>query len=95
MTVLLSRVWPDVAQPASALRIVGQLPGIALIAYMAGRFDHRAPLLLGAMMLLAAAAITALTTEALSTAFVVAYLTIGPGAAVLGARLARERRATA
>ena len=95
MIVLLSRVWPDAAQPASALRIVGELPGIALIAYMAGRFDRRAPLLLGAMMLLAAISITALSTEAMSTAFIVAYLTIGPGAAVLGARLARARRTEA
>src|SRR5262245_54987508 len=38
MRLLLSRVWPDAAQPASALRIVVELPGIALIAYVAGRF---------------------------------------------------------
>jgi hypothetical protein len=90
MRVQLSRVWPDAAQPASALRIVGELPGIALIAYMAGRFDRRAPLLLCAMMLLAAISITTLSAEAMSTAFIVACLTIGPGAAVLGARLARR-----
>jgi hypothetical protein len=95
MRVLLSRVWPEAAQPASALRIVGELPGIALIAYMAGRFDRRAPLLLCAMMLLAAISITALSSEAMSTAFIVAYLTVGPGAAVLGARLARARRTEA
>jgi hypothetical protein len=95
MRLLLSRVWPDAAQPASALRIVGELPGIALIAYAAGRFDRRAPLLLGAMMLLAAISITTLSTEAMSTAFIVAYLTIGPGGAVLGARLARARRTPA
>jgi hypothetical protein len=95
MRVLLSRVWPDAAEPASALRIVGELPGIALIAYIAGRFDRRAPLLLCAMMLLAAISITTLSTEAMSTAFIVAYLAIGPGGAVLGARLARARRTPA
>ena len=92
MRLLLSRVWPDAAQPASALRIVGELPGIALISFMAGRFDRRAPLLLGAMMLLAAISMTTLSTEAMSTAFIVAYLTIGPCAAVLGALLSRARR---
>lgn len=95
MRLLLSRVWPDAAQPASALRIVVELPGIALIAYVAGRFDRRAPLLLGAMMLLAAISITTLSTEAMPTAFIVAYLTVGPGGAVLGARLARARRTPA
>ncbi|HEY1307337.1 MAG TPA: hypothetical protein VGF24_27470 [Vicinamibacterales bacterium] len=94
MRSLLSRVWPDAAQSASALRLVVELPGIALIAYVAGRFDRRAPLLLGAMMLVAAISITTLSTEAMSTAFIVACLTIGPGGAVLGARLARERRLT-
>lgn len=95
MRLLLSRVWPDAAQPASALRIVGELPGIALIAYVAGRFDRRAPWLLGAMMLLAAVSMTTLSTESMSTAFIVAYLTIGPGAAVLGALLSRARRTAA
>ena len=95
MRLLLSRVWPDAAQPASALRIVGELPGIALVSYVAARFDRRAPLLLGAMMLLAAISMTTLTTEAMSTAFIVTYLTIGPCAAVLGALLARARRTAA
>ena len=95
MRVLLSAVWPDAAQPASVLRIVGQFPGIALISYMAARFDRRAPLLLGAMMLLAAISMTTLTTEAMSTAFIVAYFTIGPGAAVLGALLSRAGRTAA
>jgi len=92
LRLLLSLMWPDAAQPASALRIVGELPGIALISYMVGRFDRRAPLLLGAMMLLAAISITTLSTEAMSTAFIVACLTIGPCAAVLGALLSRARR---
>jgi hypothetical protein len=35
---------------------------------------------------------TTLSTEAMSVAFVVALLTIGPGGAVLGALLARARR---
>jgi hypothetical protein len=88
--LLLSGVWPDAAQPASALRIVGELPGVVLISWIAGRCDHRAPWLLGAMMLLAALSLTTLSTETMSTAFIVTYLTIGPGAAVLGALLARS-----
>jgi hypothetical protein len=95
MRLLLSRVWPDAAQSASALRVIVALPGIALISYVAGRFDRRAPLLLGAMMLCAAISLTALSTEAMSTAFIVTYLTIGPGGAVLGARLARAGRTPA
>ena len=95
MMSLLLRVWPDAAQPTSALRIVGELPGIALISYVAARFDRRAPWLLGAMMLLAAILMTTLTTEAMSTTFIVAYLAIGPGAAVLGALLSRARRTAA
>jgi len=95
MRLLLSRVWPDAAQPASALRILSELPGIALISYTAARFDRRAPLLLGAMMLLAAISMTTLTTETMSTTFIVTYLTIGPGAAVLGALLSRARRTAA
>jgi hypothetical protein len=95
MRLLLSRVWPEAAQPTSALRIVSELPGIALISYVAARFDRRAPWLLGAMMLLAAISMTTLTTEAMSGAFIVAYLTIGPGAAVLGALLSRARRTAA
>jgi hypothetical protein len=42
------------------------------------------------MMLLAALSLTTLSTETMSTAFIVTYLTIGPGAAVLGALLARS-----
>ena len=95
MMSLLLRVWPDAAQPTSALRIVSELPGVALISYVAARFDRRAPWLLGAMMLLAAISMTTLTTEAMSSAFIVAYLTIGPGAAVLGALLSRARRIAA
>lgn len=95
MRLLLSRVWPDAAQPASFVRIVGELPGIALIAYAAGRFDRRAPVLLGAMLLLAAGSITTLSTEAMSTSLKGAYFVIGPGGAVLGACLARARRTPA
>lgn len=95
MLSLLLRVWPDAAQPTSALRLVSTLPGIALISYVAARFDRRAPLLLGAMMLLAAISMTTLSKESMSMAFIVAYLTIGPGAAVLGALLSRARRTAA
>jgi hypothetical protein len=90
--LMLSRVWPDAADPVSALRTVAELPGIALIAYVSGRFDRRAPFLLGAMMLLVAISITTLSTEVMSTAFVVAFLTVGPCAAVLGGLLHRARR---
>lgn len=95
MRLLLLRVWPDAAQPASAVRIVVELPGIALISYTAGRFDRRAPLLLGAMMLLVAISIATLSTEAMSAPFIAAFLTIGPCAAVLGALLSRARRTAA
>jgi hypothetical protein len=43
------------------------------------------------MMLLVAIFITTLSTEATSTAFIVTSLAIGPGGALLGARLARRR----
>jgi hypothetical protein len=61
-----------------------------------GTLEHLILLaVLGAMMLIAAISITTLRTEAMSAPFIVAFLTIGPCAAVLGALLSRARRTAA
>jgi hypothetical protein len=90
--LLLAHVWPSAAAPASVVRLVVEFPGIALIAYVAARFDRAAPFVLGAMMLLVATLLSVFGGEETSRTYVLAVLTIGPLAAVLGGTLHRPSR---
>jgi hypothetical protein len=92
LTLLLSRIWPEAAQATSALNLAVVFPVIAFIAYVAARFHRAAPFLLGAMMLAVAALLIVISTETISTAYRLAFLTLGPGAAMLGGSLYRARR---
>jgi len=89
-TVAFSHVWPPAAQTTSPLSLLGQFPGIALVAYVAGAFDRVAPFLLGALMLLAALLLITFSTEEVSTEFRLAFLTVGPLAALVGGTLHRS-----
>jgi hypothetical protein len=88
---LLSRTWPEAARSTSALRLALEFPGIVAIAYGAARFHRSAAFVLGAMMLVVAAVLNTVTAEAISATFIVAFLVLGPLAAVLGGMLRRRR----
>jgi hypothetical protein len=90
--LVLARVWPQAATPASVVRLVIEFPGIALIAYLAARFDRAAAFVLGAMMLIVAALLSVFGSEETSRTYLVAFLTVGPLAAVLGGTLHRPSR---
>jgi hypothetical protein len=84
LTLLLSRIWPQIAQTTSAWGIVVVSPAIAFIGYVAARFNRAAPFLLGAMMFIVAALLIAVTNETISTGYTLAILALGPLAAVFG-----------
>lgn len=86
---LLSRAWPEAAQWTSAVRLVIESPGIVAIAYGAATFRRSAAFVLGAAMLCVATLLNVITTETISTAYVLASLVVGPLAAVLGGLLHR------
>jgi hypothetical protein len=88
-TVAFSYVWPQAAQTTSPLNLLGQFPAIALVAYVAGAFDRAAPFLLGALMLFAALLLITLSTEEISAEYRLAFLTVGPLAALMGGTLHR------
>jgi hypothetical protein len=87
---LLSRTWPEAAQSTSALRLALEFPGIVAIAYGAAGFHRSAAFVLGAMMLVVAAVLSAVTDEAISATYIAAFLVLGPLAAVLGGMLRRR-----
>ena len=88
-TVAFSYVWPPAAQTTSALNLLGQFPAIALVAYVAGAFDRAAPFFLGALMLFAALLLITFSTEEISAEYRLAFLTVGPLAALIGGTLHR------
>jgi len=87
---LLSRTWPEVAEWTSALRLVLEFPGIIAIAYAAATFRRSAAFILGALMLCVAGLLNIVTTETISTPYIVASLVVGPLGAVLGGLLRRR-----
>src|SRR5262245_10666833 len=92
---LLSLVSPGVTHETSALRLVLEFPGIVAVAYAATRVHKSAAFVLGAMMLVVAVLMLSLSKEEISCAFAIAFLTVGPIAAVLGGLLHRRRSAVA
>src|SRR5262245_8614533 len=86
---LLSRTWPAVAEWTSAVRLVLEFPGIIAIAYAAATFRRSAAFVLGAVMLCVAALLNSVTTEEISTPYVIASLVVGPLGAVVGGLLRR------
>ena len=92
---LLSWLWPGVAHATSAFRLVLEFPWIVAIAYVAARAHRSSAFLLGGMMLVVAVLMLLLSPEAISAAFAIALLTVGPGGAVLGWLLHRRWSAVA
>jgi len=88
-TVAFSYVWPPAVQTTSPLNLLGQFPAIALVPYVAGAFDRAAPFLLGALMLFAALLLITFSREEISTEYKLAFLTVGPLAALMGGTLHR------
>jgi hypothetical protein len=72
--------------------LVLECPGIVAIAYTAARVRRNAAFLLGGMMLLVALLMLSLTGEVVSRTYVIAMLTVGPLAALLGGLLHRGWR---
>ena len=92
---LLSLLWPGVAHATSALRLVMEFPGIVAIAYVATRVHSSAAFVLAGFMLGVAVLMLSLSAEAVSGASAIAFLTVGPIAAVLGWLLHRRWSAVA
>jgi hypothetical protein len=86
------------ANPAAAGPIAYTLPGliipfptVVLIAYFAARIRRRAPLMLGAIMLLMVTIMTVTSAETVPTWYRIAYFLVGPAAALIGGALNRQR----
>lgn len=92
LTLLLSPVWPEVAQTTNAWGIVVVIPAVVTIAFVAAKLNRMAPFFLGAMMFAVAALLIAVTTEKVSTGYALAFLILGPLSAVLGGSLSRLRQ---
>jgi hypothetical protein len=92
LTLILSPIWPEVAQTTSAWGIVVVTPVVVSIAYLAAKLNRLAPFLLGAMMFTVAALLIVATTETISTGYALAFLVLGPLSAVLGGSLPRPRQ---
>jgi hypothetical protein len=92
---LLSLLWPGTAHATSALRLVLEFPGIVAIAYVATTVQRSAAFALGGFMLGVAVLMLSLSAEAVSVAFAIAMLTVGPIASVMGWLLHRQWRAVA
>jgi hypothetical protein len=69
------------------LGLIITFPMVVLIGYFAARFRPRAPIVLGAMMLLAVTVMTASTTESTPTWYRIAYFFVGPAAVFIGSAL--------
>jgi hypothetical protein len=69
------------------LGMVITFPVVVLIGYFAARRRRRAPLVLGAMMLINVTAMTLLSTEVMPVGYRVAYFLVGPAAALIGSTL--------
>ena len=72
---------------SNPLGMVITFPLVVLIGYFAARFRRRAPIVLGAMMLLAVTVMTASATESTPTWYRIAYFFVGPTAAFIGSAL--------
>lgn len=92
LTLLLSFVWPEIAQTTNAWGIVVVIPVVVSIAFMAAKLNRMAPFFLAAMMFAVAALLIAVTTETVSTAYALAFLVLGPLSAVLGGSLSGRRQ---
>jgi hypothetical protein len=92
LTLLLSPVWPEVAQTTNAWGIVIVIPAVVSIAFVAAKLNRMAPFFLAAMMFAVAALLIAVTTETVSTAYAFAFLILGPFSAALGGSLSDRRQ---
>jgi peptidoglycan/LPS O-acetylase OafA/YrhL len=69
------------------LGLVITFPMVVLIGYFAARFRRRAPIVLGAMMLLAVTVMTVSSTENTPQWYRIAYFFVGLAAALIGSAL--------
>lgn len=84
---------PPAAGPVAypLLGLIIPFPTVVLIAYFAARIRRRAPLVLGAIMLLMVTIMTVTSAEAVPTWYRIAYFLVGPVAALMGGALHRQR----
>ena len=66
-------------------------PLVVVIGYFAARFRRRAPIVLGAIMLLSVTAMTLWSTESVPTWYTIAYFIVGPAATLIGSTLSSRR----
>jgi hypothetical protein len=79
---------PATGTPANMLLgLLIPFPMVALIAYVAARFRPRAPIVLGAIMLLMVTLMTFTSAERIPTWYRIAYFLVGPAAAFIGSAL--------
>jgi len=69
------------------LALLIPFPMVALIAYVAARFSPRAPIMLGAIMLVMVTLMTLTSAERIPTWYRIAYFLVGPAAAFIGGAL--------
>jgi hypothetical protein len=88
---IVNRALPSSAATGTvANMLLGLLipfPMVALIAYVAARFSSRAPIVLGAIMLLMVTLMTLTSAERIPTWYRIAYFVVGPTAAFIGSAL--------
>jgi hypothetical protein len=98
---IVNRVLPSLPGTGTvANMLLGLLipfPMVALIAYVAARFSPRAPIVLGAIMLLMVTLMTLTSAERIPAWYRIAYFLVGPAAAFIGSGLrtaATKKRVT-
>ncbi len=69
------------------LSLIIPFPTVVLIAYFAAGFRRRAPIVLGAIMLLMITVMTLTSTETVPAWYRISYFLVGPAAAFIGSAL--------
>ena len=85
---------PPAAGPIAytLLGLIIPFPTVVFIAYVAATIRRRAPLMLGAIMLLMVTVMTVTSAETAPTWYRIAYFLIGPAAALIGGALQSASR---
>jgi hypothetical protein len=85
--LMVNRVISSSPPVYNPLGLLITFPMVVLIGYFAARFRRRAAIVLGAMMLLAVAVMTAWSRESAPVWYRIAYFFAGPAAAFIGSAL--------
>jgi hypothetical protein len=88
--LIVNRAIPNSSTAGAANMLLGLLipfPMVVLIAYFSARFSPKAPIVLGAIMLLVVTVMTLTSAESVPTWYRIAYFLVGPAAAFIGSAL--------